>query len=197
VTATPKIGVILATTRPHRFADKAAQWFMGLARQRTDAEFELIDLRDYPLPFFEEQASPLFAPPKNEVAVRWARKINELDGFIFVTAEYNHGIPAVLKNALDYAYAEYNRKPAAFVGYGGVGAARAVEQLRLVLAELQVASLRHAVHVGGSEFLAMFLQGKTFAEFPYLDDTVKPMLDDLVWWTNTLKAGRERVKAAA
>jgi NAD(P)H-dependent FMN reductase len=197
VTATPKIGVILGTTRPNRFADKAAQWFVSLARQRTDAEFELIDLRDYPLPFFEEQASPLFVPPKNEVAQRWARKIGELDGFVFVTAEYNHGIPAVLKNALDYAYAEYNRKPAAFVGYGGVGGARAVEQLRLVLSELQVAPLRHAVHVGGSEFLAMFLQGKTFAEFPYLDDTVKPMLDDLVWWANTLKAGREHDKAAA
>jgi NAD(P)H-dependent FMN reductase len=137
----------------------------------------------------------LFVPPKNEVAQRWARKIGELDGFVFVTAEYNHGIPAVLKNTLDYAYAEYNRKPAAFVGYGGVGGARAVEQLRLVLSELQVAPLRHAVHVGGSEFLAMFLQGKTFAEFPYLDDTVKPMLDDLVWWANALKAGRER-KAA-
>jgi NAD(P)H-dependent FMN reductase len=195
VTATPKIGVILGTTRPNRFADKAAQWLMSLARQRNDADFELIDLRDYPMPFFEEQASPLFVPPQNEVARRWARKMSELDGFIFVTAEYNHGLPAVLKNALDHAYAEYNRKPAALVGYGGVGGARAVEQLRLVLAELQVASLRHAVHVGGSEFLAMFLHGKSFADFPYLDDTVKPMLDDLVWWANTLKAGREK-KAA-
>jgi NAD(P)H-dependent FMN reductase len=195
VTATPKIGVILGTTRPNRFADKAAQWLMNLARQRNDADFELIDLRDYPMPFFEEQASPLFVPPQNEVARRWARKMSELDGFIFVTAEYNHGLPAVLKNALDHAYAEYNRKPAALVGYGGVGGARAVEQLRLVLAELQVASLRHAVHVGGSEFLAMFLHGKSFADFPYLDDTVKPMLDDLVWWANTLKAGREK-KAA-
>jgi len=192
---TPKIGVILGTTRPNRFADKTAQWLMGLASQRKDAAFELIDLRDYPMPFFEEPASPLFAPPQNAIAQRWARKVGELDGFIFVTAEYNHGIPAVLKNALDYAYAEYNRKPAALVGYGGVGGARAVEQLRLVLAELQVASVRHAVHVGGSEFIAMFLQGKTFADFPHLDDTVKPMLDDLVWWTNALKAAREQ-KAA-
>jgi NAD(P)H-dependent FMN reductase len=197
VTAKPKIGVILSTTRSNRFADKAAQWLMSLTSNRDDAAFELVDLRDYPMPFFEEPASPLYAPPKNEAAQRWGKKMAELDGFIFVTAEYNHGIPAVLKNALDYAYAEYNRKPAALVGYGGVGGARAVEQLRLVLAELQVASLRHAVHVGGSEFIAMFLQGKTFADFPYLDDTVKPMLDDLVWWANTLKAGRERDKAAA
>jgi NAD(P)H-dependent FMN reductase len=197
MSATPKIGIILSTTRPNRFADKAAQWLLKLAKQRDGVAFELVDLRDYPMPFFEEVASPLFAPPKNEAALRWARKMGELDGYIFVTAEYNHSMPAVLKNALDYAYAEYNRKPAAFVGYGGVGGARAVEQLRLVLAELQVATLKHAVHVGGSEFIAMYLQGKTFAEFPYLDDTVKPMLDDLIWWTNTLKAGRERVKAAA
>ncbi|HEY6832867.1 MAG TPA: NAD(P)H-dependent oxidoreductase [Pseudolabrys sp.] len=197
MSATPKIGIILSTTRPNRFADKAAQWLLKLAKQRDGVAFELVDLRDYPMPFFEEVASPLFAPPKNEAALRWARKMGELDGYIFVTAEYNHSMPAVLKNALDYAYAEYNRKPAAFVGYGGVGAARAVEQLRLVLAELQVATLKHAVHVGGSEFIAMYLQGKTFAEFPYLDDTVKPMLDELVWWTNTLKAGREHVKAAA
>jgi NAD(P)H-dependent FMN reductase len=197
VTAKPKIGIILSTTRPNRFADKAAQWLMSLTNSRDDAAFELVDLRDYPMPFFEEPASPLYAPPKNEAAQRWGKKITELDGFIFVTAEYNHGMPAVLKNALDYAYAEYNRKPAAFVGYGGVGGARSVEQLRLVLAELQVATLRHAVHVGGSEFIGMFLQGKTFADFPYLNDTVKPMLDDLVWWANTLKAGRERTKAAA
>jgi NAD(P)H-dependent FMN reductase len=197
VTAKPKIGIILSTTRTNRFADKAAQWLMNLTNSRDDAAFELVDLRDYPMPFFEEPASPLYAPPKNEAAQRWGKKIAELDGFIFVTAEYNHGMPAVLKNALDYAYAEYNRKPAAFVGYGGVGGARSVEQLRLVLAELQVATLRHAVHVGGSEFIGMFLQGKTFADFPYLDDTVKPMLDDLVWWANTLKAGRERTKAAA
>lgn len=196
MTAKPKIGIVLSTTRPNRFADKAAQWLIKLAKQHDGADFELVDLRDYPLPFFEEMASPMFAPVHNETAQRWGRKMGELDGFIFVTAEYNHGIPAVLKNALDYAYAEYNRKPAAFVGYGGVGGARSVEQLRLVLAELQVATLKHAVHVGGSEFIAMFLHGKTFAEFPYLDDTVKPMLDDLVWWTNTLKAGRDRAKAA-
>jgi NAD(P)H-dependent FMN reductase len=196
MSATPKIGIILSTTRPNRFADKAAQWLLKLAKQRDGVAFELVDLRDYPMPFFEEVASPLFAPPKNEAALRWARKMGELDGYIFVTAEYNHSMPAVLKNALDYAYAEYNRKPAAFVGYGGVGGARAGGQIRLGLAGLQVATRKQAGDVGGSEFIAMYLQGKTFAEFPYLDDTVKPMLDDLIWWTNTLKAGRERAKAA-
>ena len=106
------------------------------------------------------------------VALRWGRKMAELDGYIFVTAEYNHSIPAVLKNALDYAYLEFNRKPATFVGYGGVGAARAVEQLRLILAELQVASLKHTVHINAGEFVAMLTQGKSFDDFPYLEDTV-------------------------
>jgi NAD(P)H-dependent FMN reductase len=195
VTAKPKIGIILATTRPTRFADKAAQWLAGLASRRDDAEFEIVDLRDYPLPFFEEALSPMFTPPRNPIALRWGKKMGEFDGYIFVTAEYNHGIPAVLKNALDYAYAEYNRKPATFVGYGGVGAARAVEQLRLVLAELQVATLKHTVHINATEFMGLLMHGKTFADYPYLDESVGPMLDNLVWWANALKAGRDRVEA--
>jgi NAD(P)H-dependent FMN reductase len=97
----------------------------------------------------------------------------------------------VLKNALDYAYAEYNRKPATFVGYGSAGAARAVEQLRLILAELQVATLKHTVHVNAAEFIGMLMHGKTFADFPYLGESVAPMLENLVWWANVLKAGRQ------
>jgi multimeric flavodoxin WrbA len=117
----PKIGIILGTTRPTRFSEKAAQWLANIAKQRDDAEFEVVDLRDYPMPFFEEERSPMLAPPKSAIALRWGKKMAELDGYIFVTAEYNHGLPAVLKNALDYAYAEYNRKPATFVGYGKRG----------------------------------------------------------------------------
>jgi NAD(P)H-dependent FMN reductase len=186
----PRIGVILSTTRAGRFADKPTEWLMNLAKPRADATFEVVDLRDYPMPFFDEPRSPIMLPPKNEAALRWAAKLAELDGFIFVTAEYNHGVPAVLKNALDYAYKEFNRKPATFVAYGSTGGARAVEQLRLILAELQVASLRHAVHIGYSEFVGMLMHGKTFADYPHLDDSAAKMLGDLVWWTNTLRAGR-------
>jgi NAD(P)H-dependent FMN reductase len=191
----PKIGIILSTTRASRFADKPAEWLMTLASQRDDAHFEIADLRDYPMPFFEEDKSPAWVPPQDEAARRWGAKMAELDGYIFVTAEYNHSFPAVLKNALDYAYTEYNRKPATFVGYGAVGAARAVEQLRLVLAELQVASLKHTVHINAGEFVGMLMQGKSFADYPYLADSVGPMLDNLVWWANTLKAGREPAQA--
>lgn len=186
----PRIGIILGSTREGRFADRPTEWLMNLAKVRADAIFEIVDLRDYSMPFFEEARSPMMVPPKNEAALRWGKKLAELDAFIFITPEYNHGIPAVLKNALDYAYGEFNRKPATFVAYGNAGGARSVEQLRLVLAELQVAALKYAVHIGYAEFVGLLRQGKTFADFPYLEQSAVKMLDDLVWWTNTLRAGR-------
>ncbi len=185
-----RIGLILSTTRAARFADRPAEWLLEIARKRSDAVFEVVDLRDYPLPFFDEPRSPMIIPPVNEVAKRWAAKLSELDGFVFITAEYNHGIPAVLKNALDYAYAEFNRKPAAFVGYGNAGGARAVEQLRLVLTELQVAPSKYAVQVTRAEFIGILRQGKKFADYPYLEESAVAMLEDLVWWAKTLRAGR-------
>ncbi|HEX4341205.1 MAG TPA: NAD(P)H-dependent oxidoreductase [Polyangiaceae bacterium] len=185
-----RIGVILSTTRVGRFADRPAKWILDIAQKRDDAVYELVDLRDYPLPFFDEPRSPLRGPPENEVARRWAAKLAELDGFVFITAEYNHGIPAVLKNAIDYAYVEFNRKPAAFIGYGNAGGARAVEQLRLVLVELQVASTKHSVQIARAEFVGMLLQGKSFEDYPYLEEAAVVMLGDLVWWANTLRAGR-------
>ena len=194
--AKPRIGVVLSTTREGRFADQPAAWIGDLAAARGDFEVEIVDLRDYPLPFFDEARSPAWAPPANDVARRWAAKVAELDGFIFVTAEYNHGVPAVLKNALDYAYREFNRKPAVFVGYGGVGAARAVEQLRLIAVELQMAPLRAAVHIGGADFVGMLMQGKTFADLPHLEPTASAMLDDLAWWTHALQAARLAEEAA-
>jgi NAD(P)H-dependent FMN reductase len=124
------------------------------------------------------------------VALRWARKVAELDAFVFVTGEYNHSIPASLKNALDYVYAEWNRIPAAFVAYGNAGGARGVEQLRLILVELQVAPLRSAVHIVRTEFVEMLMNGKTFADFPHLEQAADLMLDDLTWWGRTLRAGR-------
>jgi NAD(P)H-dependent FMN reductase len=191
VTSLPKIAIILGTTRATRFADKPAQWLLNIASQRDDATYEIVDLRDYPMPFFDEPGSPMFVPPQNPIAQAWGRKIAEFDGYIFVTAEYNHSMPAVLKNALDYAYHEFVRKPATFVAYGGVGGARAVEQLRLVLAELHMSSLKHAIHIGATEFMGMLMQGKTFADYPYLDDAAATMLDHLTWWATTLQAGRE------
>jgi NAD(P)H-dependent FMN reductase len=127
------------------------------------------------------------------VALRWGKKIASLDGYIFVTAEYNHGIPAVLKNAVDYLCSENQRKPAAFVGYGGTGAARAVEQLAQIL---NVATLKYAVHIGMVEMIGMLREGKSMADYPYLDDSAKRVLDEIVWWANTLKQGRSGDKVA-
>jgi NAD(P)H-dependent FMN reductase len=186
----PRIGIVISTTRQGRFGDKPAAWVHALAAARGDLAFEIVDLRDYPMPLFEEAASPAYVPPKNEAARRWGQKVAELDGFIFVTAEYNRGPPAALKNALDHAYTEFNRKPVAFVGYGGVGAARAVEQLRLICIELQMAPTRSGVHIGGADFIGMFMQGKTFADMPHLDPTATVMLDELAWWTHALNAAR-------
>lgn len=187
----PRIGIVISTTREGRFGDKPTAWIKEIASARGDMDVEIVDLRDYPLPFFDEPASPVFAAPKNEAAQRWAKKLAELDGFIFVTAEYNHAPPAALKNALDYAYKEFNRKPAAYVGYGGVGGARAVEQLRLICIELQMAPTRSAVHIGGADFIGMLMHGKTFADMPHLVPTAQAMLDEFAWWVQTLKVARE------
>jgi len=189
----PKIGIIIGTTRPGRFADVPTNWLFNIAKERDDADFEIVDLRDYPMPFFEEKLPLHVAPPQNEVALRWGEKIASLDGYIFVTAEYNHSIPAVLKNALDYLYSATHRKPATFVGYGGTGGSRAVEHLRNILA---TASLPRAVHIGMIEMMGMMREGKSMADYPYLDDFAKRMLDELVWWANTLREGRSHDKIA-
>lgn len=139
-----KIKVILGSTRQGRVSEAIGKWVM---EQVKDAE--LLDLRDYPMPFFDEPISPsmLKEPYTNPIVVKWTAKIAEGDAFIIVTPEYNHGYPAVLKNALDYVYKEWNGKKVAFVGYGSVGAARAIEQLRQVVIELQMVPLRNSVHI--------------------------------------------------
>jgi NAD(P)H-dependent FMN reductase len=192
----PKIGIIISTTRPGRFADIPTNWLFNIAKGRNDADFEIVDLRDYPMPFFEEKAPLHAAPAQNEVAQRWGKKVASFDGYIFVTAEYNHSIPAVLKNAVDYLFFEIQRKPAAFLGYGGTGAARAVEHLAQIL---NTASLKHSVHIGMTEMIGMLREGKSMADYPYLDDFAERMLDEIVWWANTLREGRsgdEVVEAA-
>jgi NAD(P)H-dependent FMN reductase len=187
----PRIGIVLGSTREGRFSEKAAHWIHEIAKQRTDLAFDLIDLRDHPLPFFNEPRSPAYGPVNNEAARLWAGKLATFDGLILVTPEYNHGPSAVLKNALDYAYTEFNRKPVGFVGYGGVGAARAVEQLRLITIELQMAPVAHAVHIGMVESLGIIRQGKPFEDFPHLAQAANRLLDEMSWWAKVLKPARE------
>lgn len=191
MTAAPSIGIILSTTRQGRFADKAAAWLQSLVAQRTDLRFELVDLRNYPLPMYDWPGSPARMPIDRPDVLPWRNKIAGLDGFIFVTAEYNHSVPAVLKNAIDHVFIEWQRKPAAFVGYGNAGGARAVEHLRNIVVELQMAPMRVAVHMHRDAILPVVQQGRNLDEFPYLADHAKLMLDDLSWWAWTLKAGRE------
>ena len=192
-----KIAVIISTTRGTRFGERPAQWIKDIAAGRDDMDVEIVDLRDFPMPFFDEVASNAWVPSTNEVAKRWQKKVAEFDGFIFVTAEYNHGIPAVLKNALDYAYPEWNKKAAAFVGYGAVGGSRAVEQLRLVAAELQLATTRTGVYIQGADFMAALKQGKDLKEIPHLQQGAKDLLDQLAWWTRALRTARRQDTLAA
>ena len=187
--AKPKIGIVVGSTRPNRFADKPTQWIEKIARARGDIDVEVLDLRDYPLPFFDEAVSPAWGPSQNEVALKWQKKVAELDGFIFIAAEYNRGPTAVLKNAIDYAYNEWNKKAVTFVGYGGVGPARAVEQLRLNAVEVQMAPTRTAVLM--PDFVAVLQQGKKLEEFDHLNQGAQQMLDQLVWWTKALKVARD------
>ena len=194
----PSIALIVGSTRPNRFADAPARWIEAGARARGDMTLETLDLREWVLPFFEEPKPPsqtggVFS---NRIADHWRRKIGEFDGFIVLTAEYNHGIPAVLKNALDSALNEWRDKPASFVGYGGVGAARAIEQLRLNLVELRMAPLRDAVHIGLEPFLAVASQVKSLDDFPYLLDARTAMFDQLVWWARALGNARGTLSEA-
>ncbi len=187
----PRIGIILSTTRETRFADRPAQWLQGIAKARGDADYEVVDLRDYPLPFFDAVGSPRYVPLTDESQLRFARKIGEFDGYIFITAEYNHTVPGVLSNALTYIFNETERKPAAFVGYGAVGGSRAVEHLRALVVELSMVPTRFAVHINMEPLLGMLRGGKDFGDYDYLAPTVTTMLDELAWYTRTLKVGRE------
>jgi NAD(P)H-dependent FMN reductase len=189
----PKIALIIGTTRAARFADIPAQWMLKQARARPDIDVELLDLRDFNLPMFDEVASNAFAPSQSPEAVRWQQAIGRFDGFIFVVAEYNHSLPASLKNALDQAYTEWNHKPFTAIGYGGVGAARAIEHLRLVGVELHMVSTHAAVHIGGGDFFTIFPavgnQPIETIEKNLLPSATRA-LDELVWWTRATMAAR-------
>jgi NAD(P)H-dependent FMN reductase len=193
----PRVGIIIGTTREGRFGDRPAAWIKKLADKHGKVDTEIVDLRDYQIPFFDQPGSPAYVGTHHDEAKRWEQKMGELDGYIFVTAEYNHGPSAVLKNALDHAYNVYNKKPAAFVGYGALGAARAIQQLRQNLVELKVAPLRDAVHINMTEYLGVLKEGKSFDDYPYLTQTANTMLDELEWWTIALNAARSEITAAA
>jgi NAD(P)H-dependent FMN reductase len=196
----PKIAIVVGSTRPGRFADHPAQWIFDRASKRDDFDVELVDLRDFPLPLFEEQMSPAWAPSQNDVAKAWQKKVAEFDGFIFTAAEYNRGPTGALKNALDYAYGEWNKKTAAFVGYGGVGGARAIEQLRLNAVELQMSPIRAGVHIMFPVYMDVVQNGKKLEEFDFLNQSADDMLNQLSWWTMALKTARaadeQQAKAA-
>lgn len=193
--AKPKIGIIISSVRPNRFADHPARWIHDLATQRDDIEVELVDLKDFPLPLFDEPGSPAWVPTQNEVAQRWQKKVAEFDGYIIVAAEYNRGPTGAIKNAIDYAYNEWNKKAVAFVGYGSVGGARAIEQLRLNAVELQMAPVRVGVHIQWPVYTAVAQEGKSLNDFDFLVQNARDMLDQLVWWTQALKTAREADQA--
>jgi NAD(P)H-dependent FMN reductase len=190
---TPQIQVILASTRPGRFGEKPAAWLIDRLSTRSDLVAELIDLRDHPLPLFDQPAPPartLRDYPNTEIA-RWGRTVDRADGFVVVTPEYNHGYPASLKNALDYVFPELNRKPITFVGYGNVGGARAIEQLRLVAVELEMAPLRHAIHIL-PELMVPARKADPFTVdlLAPLDSRLDRAMSDLTWWARALATAR-------
>lgn len=190
-----KIQIILGSTRPSRVSEGVGKWIEGELKKREQdkkegIEIELLDLRDWPLPFYNEPASSASLNGKysTEIATNWVKKIGEGDAYIIIAPEYNHSFPAVLKNALDYPYYEWNRKPVGFVSYGGVAGARSVEQLRLVTIELQMAPLRHAVYI--KDVWSAFDE-QNHPKDPKLNETAAGFFDQLMWWANALKNARD------
>jgi NAD(P)H-dependent FMN reductase len=194
-----KIGLIVGSTRPNRFADVPARWIEDGAARRGDIRLETLDLRGFELPHFDEPAPPAYASGvyTRSEAELWRRKVGEFDGFIATVAEYNHGPTAVLKNAFDSAWLEWQRKPIAFVGYGGSGGARAIEQLRGVANALEMAPLKHEVNIGMEPFLGVLQQGKSLDDYVYLVQARQALFDNLVWWAGALKDARTEQALAA
>jgi NAD(P)H-dependent FMN reductase len=187
------ISVIVGSTRQGRFSEKPAQWIFQRLKNRGGVDARLLDLRDFPMPFFDQPMPPAMPgrpPYENEVVKKWTAEIARSEGFIFVTPEYNYGTSAVLKNALDWVYPEWNRKAAAFVSYGSAMGARGVQQLRLTAIELQLAPIRFSVHIPVATLWAHFQGGDVNAGLAELEEPAKTMIDDLLWWTAALKAAR-------
>jgi NAD(P)H-dependent FMN reductase len=189
-----KIAIIIGTTRPNRKSEAVARWVYHIASQRKDAQFELIDLRKVNLPFYDEPFPPSFRQYTHEYTKKWSAKISSYDGYIFVTGEYNHSIPAVLKNALDYLWYEWHDKPAGFVSYGSAGGARAVEQLRQVMGELHVTDVRPQVLLFNQQDF------ENFTIFKPKEVHVKmlnSMLGKLIQWGEALQKMRQETPELA
>ena len=177
------IGIILGSTRPNRNGEQVARWVLDVATRRTDATFELVDLRDHPLPLLDEPVPASRGRYQHDHTKAWSARIDPFDGFVIVTPEYNHSTSGALKNALDYLYAEWNDKAVGFVSYGGGGGARAVEHLRLIAGELQMADVRQSVA------LPLMTEFENFSVFKPREHNLAPltaMLDQVVAWSEAL-----------
>jgi NAD(P)H-dependent FMN reductase len=197
----PRIALIVSSTRATRFADIPAHWILAQAQARGDMDVELVDLRDFPMPFFAEVASNAWAPTQDPGAVAWQQKIAGYDGYIFVVAEYNRSITGALKNALDQAYVEWARKPMGAVSYGSMGGANALGHLQNIGVELQMVPTRNNVRIGGSDFFKVhpgFGGSGNLADIePVIAPSATAMLDDVVWWARATMAARATDTAKA
>jgi len=184
-----RIALILGSTRPGRNGEAVAKWVYEIAKKRRDAQFELVDIKDFNLPLLDEPVPSIMGQYSKPHTKTWAAKIGTFDGYVFVTPEYNHGISGALKNAIDFLFREWNDKAAGFVSYGGAGGARAVEQLRLVLAEVQMATVRNQV------LLSMVTDFENYSVFkPALqhEKSVNDVFDQVIAWGGALKTLREK-----
>jgi NAD(P)H-dependent FMN reductase len=189
-----KIAIIVGSTRPGRRAVPVAEWVLQNARKRTDASFEIVDIQDFDLPVLDEPMPPSMGQYSKAHTKAWAAKIASFDGFIFVTPEYNHSISGALKNAIDFIYAEWNNKAAGFVSYGSTGGARAVEHLRGIMGEVQVADVR--AHVSLSLYTD-FENFTTFKPAATHEAQLATLVDQLIAWSGALKTVREQRAAKA
>jgi NAD(P)H-dependent FMN reductase len=188
------ISVIMGSIREGRFSEKPARWILQHLKKRDGVDARLLDLRDFPMPFFDQPVPPSTPgkqPYADENVKKWTAAIAESDGFVFVTPEYNYGAPAVLKNAIDWVYPEWNRKAAGFVSYGSAMGARSVQQLRETAIELQLAPVRSSVHIPVSTLWAHYKGGDVDAGLAELEGPATKLIDDLLWWTAALKTARD------
>jgi NAD(P)H-dependent FMN reductase len=184
-----KLAIIIGSTRPNRVGESVGKWVQQLAQKRSDAEFELVDIKEFNLPLLDEPVPPSMGQYSKEHTKKWAAKIGSFDGYVFVTPEYNHGISGALKNAIDFLFAEWNNKAAGFVGYGSAGGARAVEHLRLVMAEVQVATVRNQV------MLSLHDDFENYSDFKpreFHEKSLGQVLDQVIAWGGALRALREK-----
>ena len=183
-----KIGIILGSTRPGRNGEAVAKWVLDIASQRTDAEFELVDLLDYKLPHLDEAIPPSLGQYTQPHTIEWAEKIASFDGFVMVTPEYNHSTSGALKNAIDFLFAEWNNKAVGFVSYGALGGARAVEHLRLIAGELMMADVRAQL---AFSLASDFENYSTFVPKDFHTPLLNQVLDQVVSWSNALSHLRQ------